>query len=99
MQTTEIVHVFEAVDATDEEQYFTLGIFLTEESALAILNKPEPECYYGLDTESITIEIRQRKIGLHPYAWDKIASKTWWRNYDDGEKWFTKPAAFFNKQP
>ena len=76
--------IYEVVDSTDEEQYYTLGIFLTKEEALAVLDSEDPP-YNDDDPESVTVEVRSRSIGFHPHAYTTIATRTWERLYEDNE--------------
>ena len=77
---------FEAVDATSDEQYFTVGIWLTLEAAIAALR----DCgdnYPGetLDEEVKIIEVRERKIGV--LDWSEtgkvVARFKWERRFDE----------------
>ena len=84
-------YIYEVVDATNDEQYYTLGIFLTEADAMSVLDADEPP-YNDDDPEAATIEVRRRPIGFHPHSWDKIAERTWVRNYDDTmPNWSAQP--------
>lgn len=85
--------VFEIVDATNDEQYYTVGIWLTLEAALAAIEKcgdnPPGE---NLDDEKITMEIRERKIGV--LDWSECGSavaEVFWikthRESDDSYEW------------
>lgn len=86
-----MTHIFEAVDATDDERYYTLGLFLTEPEAMAVLEGDEPP-YNDDDPESVTVEIRRRPLGFEPNAWHKIAERQWVRNYEDGKPdWSPRP--------
>jgi hypothetical protein len=59
--------VFEAVDSTNEEIYWTLGVWPTRQEALAALEVENPEdvgCQEADEfDEHRTIELRERKIG------------------------------------
>jgi len=77
-----MTHIFEVIDATDDERYYTLGLFLTEAEALAVLDTEEPPSNED-DPDSVTIEVRCRPLGYHPHAYTTIAERTWVRNYDD----------------
>ena len=83
-------YIFEVVDASDDERYYSLGVFLTKDEAMACLNADEPPCD---GEESVTIEVRQRKIGWHPHDSIQIASRNWTQSYDDesDEKWKAFP--------
>lgn len=72
--------VFEVVDATDEEQYWPLGMFLTESDVLAVLDAKEPP-NNDHEHDAVTIEVRSRNIGFAPHDYTKIASRTWVWDY------------------
>lgn len=78
-------YIYEVVGATCEGQYFTMGLFLDEDEAVALLTQDEPP-YGDDDPAAVSIEVRRRPLGFHPHAWAAVASRTWVRNYDD-----TKP--------
>ena len=83
--------IFEVVDATDDERYYTLGLFLTEQAAMSLLDGDEPPCNED-DTESVTVQVRSRPIGFHPHAYTPVASRTWLRNYEDTKRdWEAQP--------
>lgn len=89
-------HIFEVVDATDDERYYTLGLFETEPLAMAVLDGASPP-YNDDDPESVKVEVRRRPFGFHPHAWDKIAERTWQRNYaDDAPAWTAQPVKLFS---
>jgi hypothetical protein len=85
-------HVFEVVDASDEERYYTLGMFFDRNEAMSLLDCDEPP-YNDDDPESAVIEIRERPVGFHPHKFKTIAARTWVRNYsdDDDGKWTAQP--------
>lgn len=88
-------HIFEVVDATDDERYYSLGVFLTEAGAMSLTDGAEPP-YNDDDPDAVTIEVRRRLIGFHPHAWDKIAEKTWVRSYaDNAPDWTPQPVKLF----
>jgi len=75
---------FEVVDATDEERYYTLGLFATEADALSVIEGDYPP-YSDDNPDSVTVEVRRRPLGFHPHAFDVVASKTWVRYYGHDE--------------
>lgn len=84
-------HIYEVVDATDDERYWALGIFLTESDAMSVLDGNEPP-YNDDDPDAATVEVRTRKVGFHPHEHVVIASRTWVRNYeDDKPDWTAQP--------
>ena len=84
--------VFEVVDASDEEKYYPLGIYLDEAEALAVLDADAPP-YNDDDPESVVVEVRRRPTGFHPHAFAVIATRTWVRDYEtgDGHGWIPRP--------
>jgi len=92
--------VFEAVDATSDEQYWTLGIWMTLEAALAELEGcQEPSdfgCYDHDDYDEVcVVEIRERKIGWSGVG-KKLATLTWRRKYDEASdefRWYRDETA------
>ena len=59
--------VFEVVDATDDENYFTLGVFLSLDDAMREVESCDDPDDLGGDhgdhEEYCVVEIRERKIG------------------------------------
>jgi len=90
-------HIFEVIDGTDDERYYTLGLFLTETEAMSVLDSEEPPSDED-GSDAVTLEVRRRPLGFHPHAWDKIAERTWVRNYEDGKpEWSACPAKLGRK--
>lgn len=84
-------HIFEVVDSTDDERYYALGIFLTAQDAMSVLDGDEPPSNDD-DPEAVTLEVRRRAVGFHPHEHTVIASRTWVRNYDDDKPdWSPNP--------
>jgi hypothetical protein len=83
--------VYEVVDATDDEQYYPLGIFLSPEQALSLLDGAEPP-YDENGVDSVTLEVRGRKVGFKPNHFWVVASRTWVRDYEsEGKEWKAQP--------
>lgn len=86
--------VFEAVDATSDEQYWTLGIWPTLEAALAAFAGCQEPGDFGCDDHDdyddvCVVEIRERAIGWSGVG-KKRATLTWTSKYDeaaDEYKW------------
>jgi len=83
--------VFEAVDATNEEQYWPLGIWMTLQDALTALRVDDPKtigCNDADDFEEYRlIEIRERKTGWCGAG--TVVSKMEWREtYDEASDEF-----------
>ena len=85
--------VFEAVDASSDEQYYTCGIWLTFDAAIAAFrklgdNEPGEDIADGVKI----IEIRERKIGELDWSeTGKVVAKFVWRKdyreADDSYEW------------
>ena len=77
---------FEVVDATSDEQYFTVGIWLTLEAAIAAIRGCGDD-YPGetLDEDVKIIEIRERKIGMIDWSGTGkvVARFKWERRFDE----------------
>jgi len=83
--------IYEVVDTTDDERYYTLGLFRTEEEALSVLDAEEPPSNED-NTDAVIVEVRCRPLGFHPHAWGVVAERTWVRNYDDNlPDWTAQP--------
>ena len=77
-------HVYEIVDTTSEENYWTLGIYLTLVDALGALGNKLPNKIPGDhdDYEDLChIEIRERKIGWSGVG-KQVWERTWVRKYE-----------------
>lgn len=90
--------VFEVVDATDEDQYFTIGVFRSLKEAIeeiASFDSPESINPNGCYEEVIRIEVRERKIGWDD--WPKpVHVATWVQHYDEAKdeyRWEPLPAS------
>ena len=84
--------VFEAVDATSDEQYWTLGIWPTLEAAIAALEGCQEPSDFGCDDhddydEVCVVEIREREVGWSGVG-KKRATLTWRSKYDEAaDEW------------
>ena len=89
--------IFELVDVTDSESYYTMGLFWTQEEAVSVASSPDKHGFPPSDDvwdDVVVYEIRERKMG---YAgWSVTghvrATVTWNRKYseddeDDEGKW------------
>ena len=95
--------VFEVLDHTDEEQYFSLGVFssLAEPAHLLSLCK-EPRDIPQLDNERdeyCKIEIRRRELGWSGMG-VKVYEREWSQQYDEEKDeyyWVGAPTFFPHK--
>jgi len=87
MSASEIHFVFEMVDATDDEQYFPIGIWLTLESAMTALNEckdPDDVGSDGCHEDYFKVEIRQHQIGWSGHG-KLVYQREWTNNYDEAK--------------
>lgn len=88
-----ITHVYEVVDHSDEEQYFTLGIYIDESAAREILDTPFPPSNESA-LDCVTIQVRKRPLGWFPHELgDVIAQRTWTLDWSEEKSpcWKCKP--------
>lgn len=67
--------VFEAVDVTSEESYYTMGIWPTLEAAVSALRARETNAPGEHDDDGMTAEIRERKTGI--LDWSETGKMVW----------------------
>ena len=78
--------IFELVDATDDETYYTLGLYFTLQDAIDDAchgDSPPIDCY----DDVATLEILERKIGYsgHSNNGKKVAEVVWTRDFESDE--------------
>ena len=89
---SEINKIYEIVDRTNDEIYFTLGIFLSLEEAIINVESTMPD-EWGTDgciDDYATIEIRERNIGWTGSVSNVVLSIEWENQYQedtDENKW------------
>jgi hypothetical protein len=80
--------IFELVDTTNEETYFTMGLFQTLEDALAIANNGTCPPPMEIEDDLVLLEIRERPIGK--IGWSELgevrAKIRWVRKYSDEDE-------------
>lgn len=87
------MYVFELRDTTDEETYYSIGVYSTLELALDVLDVPEPpQTYNELHWwDQITFSIRQRPVDDRSENGREAATVTWTRlpieDDDDEQRW------------
>ena len=77
--------VYEAVDSTDDERYFPLGIFLTlDEARDAVLLTPPDDLPDDRDQNDdvCRVDVYERKFGMHG-AGKRVFRVRWERTYDE----------------
>ena len=78
--------IFEVVDATDDETYFTLGVFATlDDAKREVESCDEPDDLggdHGDHEEHCVVEIRERKIGWGGIG-REVARYEWKSTYDE----------------
>ena len=76
-------HVYEAVDCTNDEMYFPVGIWHSLEDAANACDGDEPPCdEQSGDDDRIVVEIRERAIGFSEHG-KRVASFEWERDWDN----------------
>ena len=82
--TDQIEKVYEVVDATDDEMYFTQGVFLSlEEIVKDIESESDPSNLTDSDLEEYCkIEIRERKIGWSGHG-KTVYTREWVSEYNE----------------
>ena len=73
--------IYEAVDATSDEQYIPLGLWLSLEEALKNFEGDKPAQDYDGDG-SCVVEIREREIGWSEHG-KLLATISWIERYDE----------------
>lgn len=86
--------IFEALDVTDEEMYFTVGLWPTLEEAIAAIEaiKDPDECSEQYHEEFGKVDIRERAIGFSDFG-VKRAEIEWESKQSDNDEeyWERKP--------
>src|SRR5690606_27766956 len=88
--------IFELVDTTSEENYYTMGLFWTLEEALTLASKGDEPPRMEIEEELVLLEIRERLIGKLGWShtgevrakirWEQKFS--WDEDEDDNGKWY-----------
>lgn len=71
--------VYEVVDTTDDEMYFTTGVYSKLELALASLDEPEPPQTYHChdDWGCAKFDVRQRPLDTWSEGGEAVATVRW----------------------
>ena len=72
--------IYEIVDASSDEQYFTIGLFLTLEDAVSQVEFEGVSIISELDGDDHTVEIREREVGK--LEWSGTGKKVWRRMWE-----------------
>lgn len=86
-------YIYEVVDATDDETYYTIGIYSTLDLALAELDQPEPPQTHHChgDWGIADFEVRRRPVDKWSEHGRTVATVTWrglpLEDDDDDERW------------
>lgn len=83
-------HIYEAVDTSDDEAHYPIGVYLTLEDAIADMTHNEGEPGFTPQAgdgrwdseERATIEIREREIGGFGQG-KKVWERTWEQDYSE----------------
>jgi hypothetical protein len=68
---SKITEVFELVDATSDEMYYPLGMYLSLEDAIKATDVKKDEPLTSND-EFERVEVRKREIGFHGWRYESI---------------------------
>lgn len=84
--------IFEAVDATSDEQYFTVGLWPTLAEAVEVFEKRGNNPIGEHSDDVVKVEIRERKVGKMDLSeTGKVVAKFVWlkdyREADDSYEW------------
>ncbi len=87
MKTLKITHVYEAVDQTNDEMYWQVGVWLDLRTAISEIEKyadnPHPLDYHdSMDGGHFQINIHQREIGFGFSTGKCVCSFIWQEKYD-----------------
>lgn len=79
-------NIFEAVDHTDEEMYFTIGLWPKLEDAIKAIEGCKQPCDFSDQDheEYCKVEIRARVIGFSDIG-ETVATIEWELNYNEAE--------------
>lgn len=77
--------IYEAVDVTGEEMYYTVGFFRTFDEACAAMERQDEPPADDPQGEPVTVEIRPHKFGYYGpcYSSGCVARFTWRSDYDE----------------
>lgn len=79
----QITEVFEIVSSSDEENFYSMGMFLSLEDAIDAINKKSPD-EWGLNIiDYASVNVRSIKIGWHNHTYETVYSKCMERVFDD----------------
>jgi hypothetical protein len=74
---------YEIVDTTDDENYFTLGVWPTLAAAVAALDEcEEPNDLGSIHEDCCKVEVRQREIGWSGIG-KKVHGREWLQRYNE----------------
>lgn len=78
-------YIYELIDSTDDEMYFTIGLFESQEDAV---NEGRAGDYPPVDSpvEVVNLEVRKRVIGKAAWGYTgKVVAEIDWQEDEDGE--------------
>ena len=81
----EQVKVFDLVDATDEERYYPLGVFLDLASAVEAGQGHAPPRWEPIVDDSAVVEVRVRNMGLSGGVYSVLWRGRWERDFESAE--------------
>lgn len=99
------MEVFELVDVTDDEKYYSLGIWLTLEEATSALDAcqcPDDLGSYYCHDDYCMVQIRERKVGWCSPDGKPVCVREWAATYDEAKdefSWHVLPSTATPKTP
>lgn len=83
-----IAQIYEVIDRTDDEAYYTLGLFLSLDDAIKDAESKTPDDWEsdGNIDDYAEIEIRERQIGWTGTNTKKVWEMSWKKTYPDNDE-------------
>ena len=80
--------VYEIIDRSNEEMYFTIGLFATLEAAIAEVEKQGVSIIDELGDDEASVEIAEREIGKAEWSGTGkvVWSRRWVRDWDEEDE-------------
>lgn len=89
-----ITHIYEVVDATNEEAYLSMGFYIDKQAAIERLDVAAPPCLEDFGEDRVTFEVRKHAIGWNQQKWDVVAKRAWeriWPEAPGDGTWICEP--------
>jgi len=84
--------IYELTDNTSDEQYYTIGLFLTMEEAIAVVDDDQQDVINELGDDYASVTISERQVGKVDWSGTGVVvwERAWAMNYNESEdvyKW------------